>query len=82
MNLLLGYLCVIISFIQFNSVTQLCPTLCDCLDCSTQASLSIINSQSLLKLMSIESVMPSNYLILCRPFSSRLQFFPASGLFK
>ena len=32
-----------------------------------QASLSIINSQSLLKLMSIESVMPSNHLILCHP---------------
>ena len=32
-----------------------------------QASPSITNSQSLLKLMSIESVMPSNYLILCRP---------------
>ena len=33
-----------------------------------QASLSITNSQSLLKLMSIESVMPSNHLILCHPF--------------
>ena len=33
-----------------------------------QASLSITNSQSLLKLTSIESVMPSNHLILCRPF--------------
>ena len=32
-----------------------------------QASLSITNSQSLLKLMSIESVMPSNHLILCHP---------------
>ena len=32
-----------------------------------QASLSITNSQSMLKLMSIESVMPSNHLILCRP---------------
>ena len=32
-----------------------------------QASLSIINSRSLLKLMSIESVMPSNHLIFCRP---------------
>ena len=32
-----------------------------------QASVSITNSQSLLKLMSIESVMPSNHLILCRP---------------
>ena len=37
------------------------------MDCSTQASLSIFNSQSLLKFMSIESVMPSNHLILCRP---------------
>ena len=46
-----------------------------------QASLSITNSQSLLKLMSIESVMPSNHLILCRPLSSRLQSFPASGSF-
>ena len=47
-----------------------------------QASLSITNSQSLLKLMSIESVIPSNHLILCRPFSSRLQSFPASGSFQ
>ena len=38
-----------------------------------QASLSITNSQSLLKLMSIESVMPSNHLILCRP----LLFLPS-----
>ena len=38
-----------------------------------QASLSITNSQSLVKLMSIELVMPSNHLILCVPFSSRLQ---------
>ena len=43
-----------------------------------QASLSITNSWSLLKLMSIESVMPSNHLIiLCVPFSSHLQSFPA-----
>ena len=46
-----------------------------------QASLSITNSQSLLKLLSIESVMPSNHLILCCPFSSCLQSFPASGSF-
>ena len=46
-----------------------------------QASLSITSSQSLLKLMSIESVMPFNHLIFCRPFSSRLQSFPASGCF-
>ena len=46
-----------------------------------QASLSFTNSQSLLKLMSSESVMPSNHLMLCVPFSSRLQSFPASGSF-
>ena len=55
-----------------------------------QASLSITNSQNLLKLMSIESVMPSNYLILCHPlllpsiFPSirsflMSQFFPSGG---
>ena len=46
-----------------------------------QASLSITNSQSLLKFMSIKSVMPSNHLILCHPLFSRLQSFPASGSF-
>ena len=37
------------------------------MDCSMPGSLSIINFQSLLKLMAIESVMPSNHLILCHP---------------
>ena len=46
-----------------------------------QASLSTTNSQSLPKVMSTELVMPSNHLILCRPFSSCLQSFPASGSF-
>ena len=46
-----------------------------------QTSLSITNSQSLPKLMSIESVMPSNHFILCRPLSSCPQSFPASGFF-
>ena len=46
-----------------------------------QASLSIINSWSFLKLMSIKSAMPSNHLILCHPFSSGLQSFLASGSF-
>ena len=47
-----------------------------------QASLSITNSQSLLKLMCIESVMPSNHLILCCPLLLHLQSFPASGSFQ
>ena len=46
-----------------------------------QASLSFTISQSLLKLMSIESVMPSNYLILCHPLFSCLQSFPESWSF-
>ena len=44
-----------------------------------QASLSITNSWSLLKLMSMESVMPSNHFILCRPLRLLPQSFPASG---
>src|SRR5574337_1007846 len=47
-----------------------------------QASLSITNSQSLFKLMFIESVMPSNHLILCRPLLLPPQSFPASGSFQ
>ena len=46
-----------------------------------QASLSIINSQSLLKVISIESMMSSKHLILCCPFSSCPQSFPESGPF-
>ena len=51
--------------VQFSSVPQSCPTLCDPMDLSMPASLSITNSQSPPKPMSIESVMPSNHLILC-----------------
>ena len=60
-----------------NSDTMIYPISVQLLSCvwlfetpwtaAHQASLSITNSRSLLKLMSIESVMPSNYLILCRP---------------
>ena len=46
------------------------------------ASLSITNSRSLLKLMSIESVMPSNPLILCRPLPLLLSIFPSIRVVK
>ena len=46
-----------------------------------QASLSITNSRSLPKFISVESVVPSNHLILGVPFSFHLQSFPASGSF-
>ena len=46
-----------------------------------QASLSITNSQSLLKLMFIESVIPSNHLILCRPLLLLPSIFPSIRVF-
>ena len=46
-----------------------------------QASLSITNSWSLLKLMSIESVMPSNHLILCRPLLLLPSILPCIRVF-
>ena len=54
--------------VQFSSVTQLCPCLyATPWIAARQASLSITNSRSSLKLMSIESVMPPSHLILCCP---------------
>ena len=57
--------------LQFSSSVQFsCSVVSDSLDpmdCSSQAYLSITNSQSLLRLMFIESVMPANHLILCHP---------------
>ena len=55
--------------------------LCDSWTVACQASLSITNSQSLLKLMSIESVMPSNYLLLCRPHLLLPSIFPSIRVF-
>ena len=56
-----------------------CLTLCNPMDCSTQASLSLTISQSLLKLMSIELVMPSNHLIPCQ-LGSTFSFFHGTKL--
>ena len=59
--------CFLWIFYQFSSVAQSCLTLCDPMDCSMLGSLSITNSWSLLKLISVELMLPSNHLILCRP---------------
>ena len=67
---------------QFSSVTQSCLTLCDPKNCSMPGSLSIINPWSLLKLMSVELVMPSTISSSVVPFSSGLQSSPASGSFQ
>ena len=63
------------------SAAQSCLPLCDPMDCSSQASLSFIISWSLLKLMSIKSVMPSNHLILCRPLLLLPSIFPSIKVF-
>ena len=66
----------------FSSVqAQSCPTLYDPMNRSIQASLFITNSWSLLKLRSIESVMPLNHLILCHPPLLPSSIFPSIRVF-
>jgi len=60
--------CVFIFLVQFSLIAQSCLSLWPPWTAARQASLSITNFRSLLKLMSIQSVMPSNHLILCCPF--------------
>ena len=71
--------CNVISSLQFSC--SVCPTLCDTMDCSTQASLSFTIYWSLLKLMFIDLVMPSNHLILCRPLLLLPSIFPSIRVF-
>ena len=63
------------------SVTQSCLTLCDPLDCSTPSFPVFTISWRLLKFMSIESMMPSNYLILCGPLLLLPLIFPSIRVF-
>ena len=69
--------------VQFSSVQSLsCVQLFETPWTATcQASLSFTISWSLLKLMSIESVMPSNHLILCHPLLLLPSIFPSTGVF-
>ena len=67
-------------YIQLRRSVQLfaqsCLTLCDPMDCTTPGLATITNSQGLLKLMSNESVMPPNHLILCHPLLLLSSIFP------
>ena len=76
----LKYCC---SSVQFSSVQSLsCVRLfATARTAAHQASLSITNSQSSPKLMSIESVMPSSHLILCRPLLLLSSIFPSIRVF-
>ena len=67
--------------VQFSSVTQSCPTLYGSMDCSTPGFPVHHQLQTLLKLMSIESVMPSNHLILYRPLLLLPSTFPSTRVF-
>ena len=66
---------------HYCSVAKSCPTLCDPMDCSTPAFPVLHIPQSLLKHMSIESVMPSNHLIFCHPFLLLSSIFPSIRVF-
>ena len=70
-----------ISSAQFSSVAQSCPTLCDPMTAARQASLSITNSQSSLRLTSIKPVMPSSHLMLCHPLLLLPQIPPSIRVF-
>ena len=63
----------------------MCPTLCDPNDCKMDCSMpgfrSITNSRSLLKLVSIKSVMTSNHLVLCHPLLLPPSIFPSIRVF-
>ena len=67
--------------VKFSSVAQSCLTLCDPVTAACQASLSVTISQSSLKLMSIELVIPSNLLILCHPLILLPSIFPSISVF-
>ena len=63
------------------SVSQSCPTLCDPMDCSTPGSPVLHYLSEFVKLMSIESVMPSKHFILCCPFLLLCSIFPSIRIF-
>ena len=65
--------------VQFSWIAQSCLILGDLMIAACQASLSMTNSRSLLKLTSIKSVIPSSHLILCRPFLLLPPILTASG---
>ena len=67
--------------VQLSSVAQSCPTLCDLLDCSTPGLPVHHQQQEFTKLMSIESVMPSNHLILFCPLLLLPSVFPTIRVF-
>ena len=64
-----------------SSVAQLCLTICNPMDCSMLGFPVHHSSQSLIKLMSIQLVIPPNYLILCHPLFLQPSIFPSMKVF-
>ena len=77
----LKFLCFTDEKTKVSSVAQSCLTLTNPWTIACQASLCITNSWSLLKLMSIESLMPINHLILCCPLLLLPSIFPSIRVF-
>ena len=71
----------LIHSVQFSSVVQSCPTLCNPMNCSMPGLPVHHHSRSLLKLMSIELVMPSNHLLFCHPLLFLPSIFPSIRVF-
>jgi len=67
--------------VQFNSVAQLCLTLCDPMDCSMPGPPVHHQLLEFTQTMSIESVVPSNHLILCHPLLLLPSIFPSFRIF-
>ena len=76
------YFYFIFSTVQFNSVAQWCPPLCDPMDCCTPGFPVYPNSRSLLKLMSIESVISQPSQPLLSPFPPAFHLSQHQGLFQ
>ena len=74
---------MILDSFQFSSFTQSYPTVCNPMPGYSTPGLSVYHqSWSLLKLMSVASVMPSNHLILCRPLLLPLSIIPSIRVFQ
>ena len=71
----------ILKIVQFSSVSQSCPALCDPMDCSTPGLPVHHQLPEFTKLMSIELVMPSNHLILYHPLLLSPSIFPSISIF-
>ena len=77
----LSVLYIVVCICQFSSVAQSCPTLCNPMDCSMPGLPVYHQFLEFIQLISIESVMSSNHLILCHPLLFPPSIFPSIRVF-